>query len=623
MDKNMVNIDDLFRQRLSGGEEKDRPAAWLRMSDLLDEKMPVDAGTNWRRMLGYTAGLLLLASATFGGYEAIHGFRGHSAGEGNPTAIAGSNSMAPTANYNHSTTSSNTAPIASNELKNNDLNKSNSSIAKELNAGTSNSELPKHHNTKHNNTIAAAPASTKEIASTNTSSAPVINETPAATSDKKETENKATTTVAVNNVPKEKAYSNTKHHTEKIAKAEKIAPVKPAVLASGSTPAVKTASAAKTVAVAKPAIVKTTVKHSAPLASNVRSRQNASAIPVTSTTIVPAATVSTVATPATVPAQMPKEEMTKLNVRQIISVNPRNQTAIVHFDTISRDKLMVSADAQSPLLASNEAPKQLMPASSASGSDMSAAANTEKKSSLAKGNTKNNAWSMDHFRSMIDNFKYNFKHIEMQPGVTAGINATFFGGSDLKGFQLGLTDNLLINDNWSFLSELKYFNRINSSTISDDYITYTPAVTGYFKNLNARSYTFTSVQSLELPLTLRYSRHHFIISGGANIVYNFAINDNLVQAYYPTQTLVAEPGADTQPKYNTAAFGSRWGLGYVLGLGYEVMPGLDVDFRMTKTFVDNANTPAMMSISNTYYNMPSMQLSIGYHLVREHKMIRR
>ncbi|MBS1688897.1 MAG: hypothetical protein JSS96_09250, partial [Bacteroidetes bacterium] len=42
MDKNMINIDDLFKQRFNR-EEEERPGAWLRMRDLLDDKMPINA----------------------------------------------------------------------------------------------------------------------------------------------------------------------------------------------------------------------------------------------------------------------------------------------------------------------------------------------------------------------------------------------------------------------------------------------------------------------------------------------------------------------------------------------------------------------------------------------------
>src|SRR5690606_4596099 len=78
MDKNMIKIDDLLRQRLGEAEEQDRPAAWMQMRDLLDKQMPVNrvvgGAANWRRMFAYVAGLALLAAVSVGGYEMSQSF---------------------------------------------------------------------------------------------------------------------------------------------------------------------------------------------------------------------------------------------------------------------------------------------------------------------------------------------------------------------------------------------------------------------------------------------------------------------------------------------------------------------------------------------------------------------
>ena len=40
MDKNLISVDNLFKQRLGGNEEKEREGAWLQMKDLLDKELP-------------------------------------------------------------------------------------------------------------------------------------------------------------------------------------------------------------------------------------------------------------------------------------------------------------------------------------------------------------------------------------------------------------------------------------------------------------------------------------------------------------------------------------------------------------------------------------------------------
>ena len=57
MDKKMISVDDLVRQRLSGGEERERAGAWLQMRELLDKEMPQSPGgmLYWRRALSAAA----------------------------------------------------------------------------------------------------------------------------------------------------------------------------------------------------------------------------------------------------------------------------------------------------------------------------------------------------------------------------------------------------------------------------------------------------------------------------------------------------------------------------------------------------------------------------------------
>src|SRR5688572_28509596 len=74
MDKNMINIDELVRLRLSGGEEHERPGSWANMRELLDQEMPTNrpvAAYNWRRMLGVMTGVALLSALSLGGYHVM------------------------------------------------------------------------------------------------------------------------------------------------------------------------------------------------------------------------------------------------------------------------------------------------------------------------------------------------------------------------------------------------------------------------------------------------------------------------------------------------------------------------------------------------------------------------
>jgi hypothetical protein len=70
MDKQFINIDDLVRHRLSGGEEEERAGAWLNMRNLLDKEMPQKKRRGgfffWFNSLAVIG---VISAISFGGYE--------------------------------------------------------------------------------------------------------------------------------------------------------------------------------------------------------------------------------------------------------------------------------------------------------------------------------------------------------------------------------------------------------------------------------------------------------------------------------------------------------------------------------------------------------------------------
>src|ERR1700722_842982 len=72
MDKNFVNIDNLVRQRLGGGEEPERSGSWQNMRELLDKEMPQEKPVGflyWRTVFSAVAVLLLIGTLGVGGYK--------------------------------------------------------------------------------------------------------------------------------------------------------------------------------------------------------------------------------------------------------------------------------------------------------------------------------------------------------------------------------------------------------------------------------------------------------------------------------------------------------------------------------------------------------------------------
>ena len=85
MDKNFIKVDDLVRQRLGGGEERERSGAWLNMRDLLDKEMPQEERRigifYWRRLYSVVAALSLVGTVAVGSYEFSNAFRNRSVAE--------------------------------------------------------------------------------------------------------------------------------------------------------------------------------------------------------------------------------------------------------------------------------------------------------------------------------------------------------------------------------------------------------------------------------------------------------------------------------------------------------------------------------------------------------------
>jgi opacity protein-like surface antigen len=225
------------------------------------------------------------------------------------------------------------------------------------------------------------------------------------------------------------------------------------------------------------------------------------------------------------------------------------------------------------------------------------------------------ASTAEKLSATFNDIKFHVASAQFAPGLTAGINGTFFGPSSFKGFQFGVTGNFIFGDNFSILTELEYFRRMNNNySITDNYYTYTQAGGGlYTKTTQPVTYSFSTLQSIEMPISIRYCKSHFNFYVGGNIVYTFAINTG-ESSSTATSTTVSTAGSNSEGQIKVSDFDSRFGLGYLFGVSYQVTPNMMLDFRNVQTVWDNASTPGAKTISNQLYKSPSLQISIGYRL---------
>lgn len=217
----------------------------------------------------------------------------------------------------------------------------------------------------------------------------------------------------------------------------------------------------------------------------------------------------------------------------------------------------------------------------------------------------------------FNDVKNNASRTTFAPGLTAGVNSYFFGPSSLKGFQLGLTGDIIFNDSWNVMTELKYFHRVNNNTsIQDNYYSYTPVGTQYLKQLQLNSYSFSALHSLEMPVAVRYHMGNFNFYAGGNFLYAFSINTGAtaMPSYATAAEYVNAPGTDDKGALSEADFKSRFGLGYLFGFSYNLSHNFSLDLRNVQTVWDNAATTGAKSISTQLYKTPSIQLSVMYRL---------
>lgn len=615
MDKNMIKIDDLLRQRLGDAEEQERPGAWLNMRDLLDQQMPVrgvpGGAFNWRRMFGYLGGLILLLAVSAGGYQALKSFNAEApladnsgagklttpvtglAGTASTTAMPQEMQEAPVATEQPTAATSTTATLPEQQMtttggtesvatNNNTQGKVAPADAKPVN--NDNKKLQK---TTITGTATAAKTSTGTTTSNNQDIIPA-----AATTS---TGNKAGKTAPdkplVNNKPEQnKPGANTNQ---------------PGVVNNNSNSSSKPAdntTAANTQQ-------NTTKAPSEPVAANNKNLDKA--------------------TNGNKPSE-PTHTEKEIPYNKIEIQERQDQNGVVKKDTIfnGEDVMKVKVPNDKEMLALNKndddnSGSNINPSSAAPSVKKEAAeesAGMQKLGDHKVASKKMKNYNPHRFEEVVRNAKFRMGAMKFYPGILGGINGTTNGN---LGVHAGLAGNLSVSDRWSILAEVKYAHRLNfaNKKMQDDYIDNVR-----FANINGQGlytydsiehyYNFGSYASIEVPLMVTYSKDRWIYMLGANFSYNFKINNlqEVEQRYLLEQSLTSttEPKFATEKQILLSDFGSTMNIGPMAGLGYQFTPGLRLDLRVNASLWNNASTYGQKEISKSLHNIPQMQLNITH-----------
>ncbi|HTN16148.1 MAG TPA: hypothetical protein VL092_00600 [Chitinophagaceae bacterium] len=244
-------------------------------------------------------------------------------------------------------------------------------------------------------------------------------------------------------------------------------------------------------------------------------------------------------------------------------------------------------------------------------------------------------WQNLNLPEAMADAKRDFNSAQFYWGISGGVNYSFPNGSGgFQGVQFGPTGELVFNKHWSLFGAIKYFNRSGSKKIvSDNFssqIAEQDSVQGpnwYFTartDSTNRYFNFSTVHSFEMPITLRYTIRKFYLMTGINLAYYLPVNVEKVEREYnnmnvhvittnSSKVILSDP---TKPQLNIADFGSRFGMGYVIGAGYQITPAWQTDLRIVNPFWDNAKGDGAQKLSKDFYKLPSVQLSFGYQINR-------
>lgn len=636
MDKNMIKIDDLLRQRMSDAEEDDRPAAWLQMRDLLDKQMPVrSAAVNWRRMFGYLAGVALLAALSVGGYQVSQSFNS-------------------------------TGPVADNA---GNTNNTSSDRAVHGLAGTAINSLP---DTRQQAEAVQQPAPATDAAgninsTASTSSAPqqiTTNQPEKAGVDKPNTTNHNNNSGAVakgnatgNNNSQQPAQSADKQNWSSAAKTAsnksgEVAganPLKDSKLMKGNNAAGNVASASE---------------KNNPNGTNAAAAKNNKSEFTTNNNNSPADKVAnnnkpsqSAATTGTGSANKNQQTTTNRNNNEAVAMNNRKPSAIEEDEYVERNipirKLEMEERATKDgivldtifngddvmTIRERKEPKEALAMNDeeASGSNINpaSAAPSAKKEAGEEGvpmqklgdhrtaSKKMKNFNPQRFEEVVRNAKFRMGSVKFYPGIVGGINATTNGNFGIHG---GLAANVTVGDRWSILTEVKYAHRFNSANknMQDDYITNVkPALLGgqyvYTYDSMEHYYNFSSFGSLEVPLLITYTPYdsRFVFMAGGNFRYNLKIDPAEYEQRYllerPTYS-TSEPQFETEKQILLSDFAPTMSISPMIGVGYNVRPAFRLDLRLSQSIWNNTSTKGQKEIYKSLYNMPQVQLNMTYRM---------
>lgn len=637
MDKNMINIDDLFAQRLAGGEEKERAGAWANMRELLDKEMPQRkpvAGFNWRRTLTVATGAVLIAALSVGGYEKFSSFRASDnlaktvsmSGSSATSGEAAGNDM-PSGKNNMNNNSGNTAPLVAEDNDSDNSTANNTAVASDNEKNTSAGNASNTGNTASaaNNTTASGNEAKRQsgkrlVKSTGGDARITSSGNATIASSKKDVANSKMSVIGTNSAEQKpevpaanKLAANEKQGTSTVGGADSklattgTATINPVPAATANNAVNNKNNTVKPTVADKPA----QKDNSGNTASNNNKPADKKA-----------------SDKAEKDAIARREKMFKDSIKLVETRERFTVTEGWKRDTIQQAKTarydVVPVDPAKAKSAVNP-----VPAAGIVVADADAKLEPLESKRVSTRKISNMEIAGSRFEEMVKNAKFNMSRVTFHSGIIGGVNSSVAGANTTMGIQLGMFGVANFGEHWSVWAELKYMQRWGgSNVVTDNYNSNkyeTPAPTpGYIQHTwdsVQHSFNYPTLNSVHLPVSVRYALNRFSMFCGADFAYNFAVNAEEVQQERGMKVSQITPlnatglrydPEKTRPGITYKDFSSRLDLGVLVGCAYSITPSTMVDLRVVQSVWNDANTAGEIKVFNELYNKPSVQFNISY-----------
>lgn len=679
MNKDMINIDDFVREKLGGQTEKEDPAAWLGMKALLDKEMPEKAVPflfRMRKPITILAAALLIGVLCVGGYELSAIRDKATANEREATlptperttfaehkteiSAVGTKANAAQDKASGSTAASVTggnhqaAKNSSLDIRNNSAGlpdtKRTASVTDPEPLGTAFNKGSVNRDKKGTKRSQHKGLSGNDYEALGTSSEKAAQETVAADDLNAGSVKK---TAAARSKSLRSSTQSSVFKKGKQSGSQQSRVFAGSTVATGkkhtTTPVEKNKAVNK---VAEQQAEKSLVTQKATTAKGKAGIKGEPVIATEKNTGTDSIVAITIVTKQSASKEFPKKITSSVDtvakVKVIAPVVPEVKAAVINNTVVSivhpSKKVIKMAAAES-----RKANKTASRAEAIHQKDVFAANNAfskEQKESTVKVETIKNKKQKSIVSQWIEGLnlpeavadaKRDARNAHFYAGFNFGGNYTVSSNkNNFAGVQFGPTGELVFNKHWSLFGAINYFNRSGGKkTVNDNFSRETSdnkvdSMIGanYFFTVRTdstnRYFNFSTVHSFEMPLTVRYAFNKFYIMTGLNLAYYLPVNVEQVEKQFnqinshavavnsTTKLILAE----TKPALSATDFGSKFGLGYVIGAGYQFAPAWQADLRLVNSFWDNAKGTGAKGLSKDFYRLPSVQVSVGYQFNR-------